>query len=1720
MKRKPPNGIHNNSVITDTEKGKTKVTKKWSRKRKVQYHSETQRKENHPHRKDDHNITIKILESKKKINKPLKRSVLNKDIIGITFVKDCLASGMIKRAQMNASRNPDPNRKEQLKQKKKDYLHEYYLKHKLKRKKYNSEYHLKHKVQKQKLTKNQIRVKRRKYAHEYYLRHKVQNQIKTKNCASNNPKINKKERKNTKKQKKSQYSIENNDRESTEHDHSLSPPRSVDACYFNNQSTANMKKFHNSMQMVIIQCTVCKEARPVGETKAKSVSEKTYMCYRCKRDKTLPQKFSLDNNMIPSPVPPELQGLTQFEEMLISRAFPVIHVYTKPRGGQRAYKGHVITLPQDVQQLADILPRVPQDLPVIVFTINGKNNQSRDFQVRRQKVEAALHWLVRNNPLYRNVRIDPQRIQALPLDGNLSQVRKIDFTSDMEVPIGDHDKHQNSNNHLTENEAAVDIDRGPVSVETDEIVYDEQTEMSSFLPFHENTKKEKGIVSTLPQTEEEKYEWRIDDNPLNEFQTEFLATMSFPSLFPDAKGDPTNSGTVRNISENETESFALKIKHLIKFGEKINNVWKYRFASHPRFSYWAYNILYRKRLLGQGNFFIKQNPGEAALTIEELHSMLTTGNHSQIMTKLMHYAKNVTGTNAYWNQVKQQLRATINQVGSPTIFWTLSCADFHWPEFHSLFSGNNPTNDELRQNVIANPHILTWLFTQRTESFVKWWLYKSLNASWHWYRYEFAVQRGSIHCHGLAKLRDDPGLCELTKVALKGYLASKTKENTTLSEISLEDLTLIENDIHEGETAETKICNYVDNLMSTMNPSPPDECTWQKPGVHPCKKQFADIIETEPEEDYIDLLNMVQRHTICSSAYCLREKNDVQKCRFGYPIDPCNRTHLEFEKVNTKDGALRYRAKVVTARNDSRPNRHQRLQLQGWRANCDINIIIDYHSCVEYLTKYASKAEKLSDVVRDAFTSVVSKLGDEIDINRTIKKLMMKAVGQRDMSIQEVMHQILSLKLFSSSYQVVTVSLEGTRKLEVVGNDVVSQPSVLDDYANRQQFRDDYPGILKENLIQFVSKYYVKDKSLFFRPKMVVVRTFPSYYGNPTTPYYGSFCKYQLMKHKPWNTKPSTLWNDEEETDSTFIAYWNLFLQSDLGRELVPNWKHELDNISSYFDQVHDDDDFEEPLSGEREEWMLLAELNSSVSTSTMNTPDTPESYWESDCKNYTDEQIGNMPSWISTQKEQYNPQLTMENIIEIDTLNKEQHLAYTIVFDHFVQPTENNPLLLIITGLAGSGKSYLIDAIKNLLQEKCTVCAFFGVAAFNVKGKTLHSLLQLPINGRKSSDLKGLALNRLQDEMDGIRYLIIDEYSVIGQKMFGWINRRCKQATGVSTILFGGISVILVGDIGQLPPVSDKVIYHNVPTGEVGTEGYVAYRQFDKVVKLIVNQRAIGTSKKQQDFRKLQINARDGNNTNNEWEMLLERTPLKIEDTSTFETTGVKLSYGNEKVAKDNYTRLLQLNSPIAVIKAKHNNKTASKLSADDMGSLQPQILLTKGARVMLTKNLWTEVGLINGAMGSVKHIIYQHGHSHNSLPIAVIVQFDDTYIGPSICPDIPNCVPITPIINTSDTLGSAYERQQIPLRLSWSMTIHKSQGLTLAKAWVDLGKTEKAPGMAYVALSRVRSLDDLIIEPMTFERLHAIKKCSNYKFRIQEEQRLDALAKSTMRKYRYLST
>ena len=109
---------------------------------------------------------------------------------------------------------------------------------------------------------------------------------------------------------------------------------------------------------------------------------------------------------------------------------------------------------------------------------------------------------------------------------------------------------------------------------------------------------------------------------------------------------------------------------------------------------------------------------------------------------------------------------------------------------------------------------------------------------------------------------------------------------------------------------------------------------------------------------------------------------------------------------------------------------------------------------------------------------------------------------------------------------------------------------------------------------------------------------------------------------------------------------------------------------------------------------------------------------------------------------------------------------------------------------------------------------------------------------------MKSSALARLQADLKGVKYLIINEFSVIGQKMFGWINKRCKEATGHTTVVFGGISVVV--DIAQLPSISDKVIhvYHTKPANQIALEGYCMYQKFPTVVKLEENERAKGTDR------------------------------------------------------------------------------------------------------------------------------------------------------------------------------------------------------------------------------------------------------------------------------------
>ena len=153
-----------------------------------------------------------------------------------------------------------------------------------------------------------------------------------------------------------------------------------------------------------------------------------------------------------------------------------------------------------------------------------------------------------------------------------------------------------------------------------------------------------------------------------------------------------------------------------------------------------------------------------------------------------------------------------------------------------------------------------------------------------------------------------------------------------------------------------------------------------------------------------------------------------------------------------------------------------------------------------------------------------------------------------------------------------------------------------------------------------------------------------------------------------------------------------------------------------------------------------------------------------------------------------------------------------------------------------------------------------------------------------------------------------------------------------------------------------------------------------------------------------------------------------------------------------------------------------------------------------MLISNLWVEAGLVNGALGIVEAICYQNGGPPD-LPVAVMVKFDK-YCGPTFHDTV---VPITPIQHTWTSSGIQCSRLQLPLKLAWAVTIHKSQGLTLNKVVIDVGKREFSSGLTFVACSRVRQIQDLLFIPsVSFQRLESLRNSQRLAERKAEDERL----------------
>jgi len=394
---------------------------------------------------------------------------------------------------------------------------------------------------------------------------------------------------------------------------------------------------------------------------------------------------------------------------------------------------------------------------------------------------------------------------------------------------------------------------------------------------------------------------------------------------------------------------------------------------------------------------------------------------------------------------------------------------------------------------------------------------------------------------------------------------------------------------------------------------------------------------------------------------------------------------------------------------------------------------------------------------------------------------------------------------------------------------------------------------------------------------------------------------------------------------------------------------------------------------------------------------------------------------------------------------------------------------------------------------ESVLIIAFTGSSALNANGRTIHSGLRLVFDNvnRDVVDLKGESLHLFQEKNKNMKFLVLEEYSMIGTRLFNIINRRCMQMKS-NTEPFGGLRVFMFGDLFQLPPVGDTPLY-NMNVDPDKTFAYSGSLLF----KSLVRTKFFSGYHRQNDrcFVEFLENLSCGIVTQSGRDYIEGRFEenMDVNEIDSF-SDALHLFQRVKEVEVCNRRRLLELRRAVLSIIAENNNSYAKASSDDLANNLQNVLEVCVGARVMLRINLWTEGGLVNGSIGVVEDIVFCDGDEEDK-PSFILVKFEN-YYGPTL---ENGCVPISRIL-TSWIVNHMYcTRYQFPLTLAYALTVHKSQGLTLNMVVLHFDSAEMSPGLFYVAMSRVREKEHLMICGSSVNSPLFSIRTSNYRIKLE---------------------
>ena len=724
-----------------------------------------------------------------------------------------------------------------------------------------------------------------------------------------------------------------------------------------------------------------------------SVDGKEYICSSCRlslKKNDLPA-LAVHNNLTVDEIPLQLQNLNSLEIAFIARRIPFMKLLALPRGKQNCVHGTVVNIPVEPEQCVSVLPPIPSSASMVMVKLKRKLQYRGHVylqNIQPQKILDALNLLVTINPLYSDITINDNWMQSSSID---SPELWSSLTSSLTDEIQEESAEQENVSITDENSTENNDKENESNLEED----NERTRLSG-IPYNtciqpKDISTDEHVILSIAPGEGKK------PKPFDE--DKFSEELSFPHLFPNGT---FGFNMLREKKISMKKYFQARLLNADgRFAKSIEYIFYSQYRCEAEDIRSCLSVALRK---GR----------QSEITAGQIKERIINFVRGDLG---IHFLQKVRGSPAYFNKMFYDLLGMIRQLGPCTWFLTLSAADLKWSDtlkVIALQQGKSLSEQEIAELswnercdlLRSNPVTAARHFNNRVQLFLKYILLnKQLNPLGNIKDYKYRIefqQRGSPHVHLLAWVENAPTLDTNSEEDVQQFVDEHITCKLPVDDDNLHELlSTVQKHTHSvacrkhGQT-----CRFLfprPPLKKTIVAKPPDD---QPPkAVQEFYSQVLTAVQEQlskiqPNED-ITLDQILHKVGVNENTYV--KALIWIKTRHGQPAILLKRSPLE---INI--------------------NNYNKILMQSWEANLDVQYVTNTYACVMYVASYVSKPEKtLGDILK-----AVSASGQHLGPSTSMKNIAKKFLTHREVSAQEAIYRILSLPLIQGSRQIVFVATD------------------------------------------------------------------------------------------------------------------------------------------------------------------------------------------------------------------------------------------------------------------------------------------------------------------------------------------------------------------------------------------------------------------------------------------------------------------------------------------------------------------------------------------------------------------------------------------------------------------------------------------------------------------------------------------------------------------------